>query len=96
MVSSKCDELDVRGIQHKGYFAAITNLKSYMDANLELLLNPELVNDLFKANWLPSPPSWGEAGEFTDYLADEGHGALLPYEINSYNRTDLQGIRYCF
>ena len=51
---------------------------------------------LFKANWLPSPPSWGEAGEFTDYLADEGHGALLPYEINSYNRTDLQGIRYCF
>ena len=26
------------------------------------------------------------------YLADEGHDAVLPYVINSYNRTDLQGI----
>ena len=51
---------------------------------------------LFKANWLPSPPTWGDAGQFVDYLADEGHGAVLPYEINTYNRTDLQGIRYCF
>ena len=51
---------------------------------------------LFKANWLPSPPTYGDAGQFVGYLADEGHGAVLPYEINSYNQTDLQGIRYCF
>ena len=51
---------------------------------------------LFKTNWLPSPPTWGEAGEFMEYLADEGHDAILPYQINTYNRTDLQGIRYCF
>ena len=51
---------------------------------------------LFKANWLPSPPTTGEADRFVDYLADEGHGEVLPYEINTYNQTDLQGIRYCF
>ena len=51
---------------------------------------------LFKANWLPSPPTYGDADGFVGYLADEGHGKILPYVINSYNRTDLQGIRYCF
>lgn len=50
----------------------------------------------FKANWLPSEPTWGTPGEYTDYLSDDGEGAVLPYVINSYNRIDIQGIRYCF
>jgi len=50
MVSSKCDELDVRGVQHKGFFAAITDLKSYVDANLALL-DYDQAEGLFKANW---------------------------------------------
>ncbi len=36
IVSDMCDELDIRGIHHKGYFAAITNFKNYFDACLEL------------------------------------------------------------
>ena len=50
IVSEKCDELDIRGVQHKGYFAAITDLKSYADANLGLL-DYDLVDDLFKSGW---------------------------------------------
>ena len=42
------DELDIRGVQHKGYFTAVTDFKSYYDANLELL-------DLTKANQLITP-----------------------------------------
>ncbi len=50
----------------------------------------------FKANWLPSDPTVGAQGEYTDYLSNDGEGAILPYVINSYNRIDIQGIRYCF
>ena len=50
----------------------------------------------FKANWLPSAPTVGAQGEYTDYLSNDGEGAILPYVINSYNRIDIQGIRYCF
>ena len=50
----------------------------------------------FKANWLPSEPTVGVPDEYTDYLSNTGKGSVLPYEINSYNRTDIQGIRYCF
>ena len=51
---------------------------------------------LFKANWLPCEPTAGAGGEFTSYLANDGEGEVLHYVINTYNRTDLQGIRYCF
>ncbi|MCR4902828.1 MAG: glucose-1-phosphate adenylyltransferase subunit GlgD [Butyrivibrio sp.] len=50
IVNSKCDELDVRGIQHKGYFAAITDFKSYYDANMELL-NYDISSELFSDEW---------------------------------------------
>ena len=42
--------LDIRGLQHKGYFAAITDLKSYYDANLELL-DIRKANELFTSDW---------------------------------------------
>ena len=51
---------------------------------------------LIKANWLPSEPTVGSLGVYTDYLSDDGEGPILPYNINTYNRTDIQGIRYCF
>jgi glucose-1-phosphate adenylyltransferase len=44
------DELDIRGIQHKGYFAAVTDLKSYFDANLSLLDKENAVS-LFGGKW---------------------------------------------
>ena len=50
IVSESCNELDVRGVQHKGFYAAITDLKSYYDSNLELL-NPEAAKSLFDAKW---------------------------------------------
>ncbi len=38
MINDVCEseELDVRGVPHRGYFAAITSLKSYYDANIAL------------------------------------------------------------
>ncbi|MBQ6376382.1 MAG: glucose-1-phosphate adenylyltransferase subunit GlgD [Lachnospiraceae bacterium] len=50
IVSLACDELDIRGVQHKGYFAAITDLKSYYDANLSLI-NRENAESLFDPKW---------------------------------------------
>ena len=37
IVNQMCSELDVRGVAHKGYFAAVTDFKSYYDANLSLI-----------------------------------------------------------
>ena len=37
IVNAACGELDIRGVSHRGYFATITDFKSYYDANLSLL-----------------------------------------------------------
>ncbi|MCR5294655.1 MAG: glucose-1-phosphate adenylyltransferase subunit GlgD [Lachnospiraceae bacterium] len=50
IVSDKCKELDVRAAAHEGYFAAITDLKSYYDANLDLT-DLEVAKDLFRPSW---------------------------------------------
>ena len=43
-------ELDVRGISHRGYFASITDFKSYHDANMDLI-DYKTATDLFHDNW---------------------------------------------
>ena len=50
----------------------------------------------FKAGWLPTPATVNEADEngYSWYLADEGEGQVEPYCINSYNRANINGIRY--
>lgn len=50
MINEKCGELDVRGVAHKGYFAAITDFKSYYDMNMELL-NYKTAQTLFTDKW---------------------------------------------
>ncbi len=50
MLALSCDTLDIRGYQHKGYFAAITSLDDYYRANMELL-DYETSMDFFKADW---------------------------------------------
>ncbi|MCR5417129.1 MAG: glucose-1-phosphate adenylyltransferase subunit GlgD [Pseudobutyrivibrio sp.] len=50
MIALSVDELDIRGYQHKGYFAAITSLDDYYRANLELL-DYQTAMDFFKAEW---------------------------------------------
>ena len=42
--------LDIRGVQHKGYFAAICDFRSYYDANMELL-NIDTARELFRPDW---------------------------------------------
>ena len=50
----------------------------------------------FKAGWLPTPATVNETGEdgYSFYTADEGEGAYMPYLINSYNRANINDIRY--
>ncbi len=50
ILSQECEDLDIRGVAHKGYFAAVTSFKSYFDANLELL-DLEKANDLITDGW---------------------------------------------
>lgn len=37
IVNASCSELDIRGVAHRGYFASITDFKSYFDANMSLI-----------------------------------------------------------
>ena len=37
MIALECDTLDIRGYQHKGFFAPITSLDDYYRANMEML-----------------------------------------------------------
>lgn len=50
IVDLACDELDVRGVSHKGYFAAASNFKSYFDANLSLI-DFKTASTLFSEDW---------------------------------------------
>ncbi|WP_044913439.1 glucose-1-phosphate adenylyltransferase subunit GlgD [Butyrivibrio sp. WCE2006] len=50
MIGLACNELDVRGIQHKGYFAAITSLDDYYRANMEML-DYATSMEFFKSDW---------------------------------------------
>lgn len=50
IVNIECDELDVRGYKHEGYFAAITNFKSYYDANMKMI-DYEATKELFLPEW---------------------------------------------
>ena len=50
ILNEKCEELDIRGYQYRGYLAAITDLTSYYEANMELI-NHETASDLFKDEW---------------------------------------------
>ena len=50
IINAKKNELDVRGVEHTGYFAAITDFKSFFNANLELLDIGKSAG-LFPDNW---------------------------------------------
>lgn len=53
IVNLACSELDIRGVSHRGFFAPITDLKSYYDANLSLLDFKEFRSafGVFDNNW---------------------------------------------
>lgn len=52
IINLECKEknLDIRGVAHKGYFAAITDFPSYYDANLSLV-DYKNSQDLFNEEW---------------------------------------------
>lgn len=50
IVDASVGELDIRGVAHKGYFASITDFKSYFDANLSLI-DIKTAENLFDSKW---------------------------------------------
>ncbi len=50
MIALSCQDLDIRGYQHKGFFAAITSLDDYFRSNMELL-DFDVAEDFFRADW---------------------------------------------
>ncbi|MDO4312337.1 MAG: glucose-1-phosphate adenylyltransferase subunit GlgD [Eubacteriales bacterium] len=49
-VNLACQEMDVRGVAHRGFFASITDFKSYYDANLSLI-DFKTAQALFDDEW---------------------------------------------
>jgi glucose-1-phosphate adenylyltransferase len=50
IVNAKCGELNVRAVEHHGFFAPITSLKTYHKANLDLIDVDESAS-LFSTDW---------------------------------------------
>ncbi len=50
IINDKCHDLDIRGVAHRGFFAPITDFKSYYDGNMELL-DLKTAQNLFGASW---------------------------------------------
>lgn len=50
IVNTECDELDIRGVSHRGFFASITDFQSYYDANLSLI-DFKAASNLFDEEW---------------------------------------------
>lgn len=78
MVNISCAEMDVRGFEHTGYFAALTDLKSYYDANMSLL-DVEKAEELINENWPiytrtndSSPTKYFESAEVTHSVVSNG------------------------
>lgn len=78
IVSSKCSELDIRGVSHRGYFASITDLKSYHTSNLSLI-DFDTAKSLFDANWPiytrtndSSPTQYSEDGKAVNSVISNG------------------------
>ena len=50
IVSRECEELDIRGVSHRGYFATITDFPSYYNANISLI-DFKSARTLFADEW---------------------------------------------
>ncbi|GAA0803914.1 glucose-1-phosphate adenylyltransferase subunit GlgD [Clostridium sp. AF19-22AC] len=50
IVNNQCGELDIRAVPHRGFFASITDFKSYYEANLSLI-DFKYASTLFDDEW---------------------------------------------
>lgn len=50
ITNNECRNLDIRGYEHKGFFAAITDFKSYYEANMSLIEYKNAIQ-LFDEEW---------------------------------------------
>lgn len=50
VINASINELDVRAVSHRGFFASITEFKSYYDANLQLI-DFKTASNLFDDEW---------------------------------------------
>ena len=50
ILNEVCEDLDIRAIPHRGYFAAVTDFKSYYDANMSLI-DLKNASNLFSSDW---------------------------------------------
>ena len=50
IINMECGELDIRGVSHRGYFAAISDFGSYYNANISLI-DFKTARSLFSKDW---------------------------------------------
>ncbi|MDY5112195.1 MAG: glucose-1-phosphate adenylyltransferase subunit GlgD [Bilifractor sp.] len=77
-INSEVNDLDVRGVAHRGYFATVTDFKSYFEANLDLI-DVDNANSLFHDNWPiytvtsdAAPTKYYEQAEVRNSLVSNG------------------------
>ncbi|MDO5135002.1 MAG: glucose-1-phosphate adenylyltransferase subunit GlgD [Eubacteriales bacterium] len=78
IVNASCTDLDVRGVPHRGYFASITDFKSYYDANMDLI-DIKTAPSLFDDEWPvytrtndSSPTHYYETAQIRDSVVSNG------------------------
>ena len=49
-VNLMCNEMDIRGVAHRGYFGSITDFKSYYDTSMSLI-DLKTARSLFDPDW---------------------------------------------
>ena len=86
IIDAKLRSLDVRAVEHTGYFGPITSLKSFYTANMQLL-NPSKAAELFTPGWPiytrtsdSCPTHFYDEAEVKNSLISNGsevHGTIL-------------------
>ncbi len=87
ILNSELENLDIRGVQHKGYFSAVTSFGSYYQANLELL-DMNKADELISADWPiytqttdSCPVHYFEGAKITNSMV--ANGCLIEGEIEN-------------
>ena len=85
IVNAKCGELDVRAVEHHGFFAPITSLKTFYKAN-EALIDFDEASTLFSTDWPiytrtsdSCPPQFYDEAEVKNSVVANGcevHGTI--------------------
>jgi glucose-1-phosphate adenylyltransferase len=84
IINDELENLDVRGYQHKGHFAAVYDFRSYYGANMELL-DVDEAKELFSDDW-PFYTQTTDAAPVHYFPGGKAHHSMIA------NGTHVEGV----